>query len=235
MNGFTPSFRAMAARSRSLTAALLLALLPAAADAAIITSKSFFDEISSTTITFDVTGAGAPISLIEGQSLTMPTAEYQAQGVLFQSPIHWINDGTPAFDVAQLMGGSPDISIPSTAIDSFTILFTIPVRSVGLFVANNHIVDPAGPSFIARDAQNNILQSLAFGSQDIASPFVAGRFQFVDYGFMGLTSEAPIASLTINKQAAIFDDLIFSAQVPSPSSLLPLGFAAVFAARRRRR
>jgi len=235
MNGFTPNSRAMAARSRSLAAALLFAALPISADAAIITSKSFFDELPSTTITFDVTGDGAPVNLIDGQSLTMPTAEYQAQGVLFQSPILWVNDGTTAFDVVQLIGGSLDISIPSASIDSFTILFTIPVRSVGFFVANNHIVDPAGPSFIARDAQNNILQSLVFGSQDIASPFVAGRFQFVDYGFMGLTSETPIASLTINKQAAIFDDFIFSAQVPSPSSLLPLGFAAVFAARRRRR
>ncbi len=235
MDGFTPFPRAIPARSRTIAAALLLAALPAAASAAIITSKSFFAALPTTTINFDLTGAGAPVNLIDGQSLTMPTAEYQAQGVLFQSPILWVNDGTTAFDVAQLTGGSPDISIPSASISSFTILFTTPVRSVALFVANNHIIDPAGPSFIARDAQNNILQSMAFGSQSSASPFVAARFQFVDFGFMGFTSDTPIASLTINKQAAIFDDLTFSALVPAPASILPFTLAAAFASRRRRR
>lgn len=222
-------------RRALLIAAAAIALASADAGAGIINNKSFFNSLPTTTINFETTGAGAAVPLVDGQTLTMPTSAYQNLGVLFQSPIAWVNDGGIDFDIAQFIGGSPDNSIPSSAVASLVIQFTTPVRSVGFFVANTYSVDGVGPTFVARDAQGNILQSVSFGTQTGASQFVAGRVGTADYGFMGLTSVTPIATLSISKQAAILDDLMFSSQIPAPASALALGALAFWAGPRRRR
>lgn len=215
--------------------AAIIAAASSSAQAGMITSKSFFNSIPTTTINFETNGAGVPVPLIDGQTLTMPTSAYQNLGVLFQSPIAWVNDGGIDFDIAQFIGGSPDNSIPSSSVGSLVIQFAAPVRSVGFFIANTYSLDGTGPTFVARDSQGAILESVSFGTQSGSSPFVAGRTGSADYGFMGLTSTTPIFTLSVSKQAAILDDLMFSSQIPAPASALVFGGLAIWAGARRRR
>lgn len=218
----------------ALAAAATVPLAPAAL-AGVIDDKAFFDELPTTTITFEVNGAGNPVSLIEGQTMTMPASAYAAQGVMFQSPIAWVNDGGVDFINAQFLGGSPEIAIPSAAVSTFTIEFTVPVRSVGMFVANTHAMDASGPTFVARDAQGDVIEMVSFGTQTSGSQFVDGRAGSADYGFMGIFSATPIATLTVTKQSAIFDDLMFSSEIPAPAGALLLGGAGCWLIGRRRR
>ncbi len=228
----TRRFRALGIALCALVGAVVSPL--SAAHAGVITSKSFFDALPTTTIDFETDGLGNAISLIDGQTMTMPTSAYQNLGVVFQSAVSWVNDGTIDFDIAQFLGGSPNNAIPSSSINGMTIMFTVPVRSVGMFIANNHIIDSDGPTFTARDEFGNILETVAFGSQASESSFVEGRVGIADYGFMGLTSTTLIASLTISKEAAILDDLMFSSEIPSPGAAIPFALLAAYAARRRR-
>ncbi len=222
-------------RGALAVAAACAAFVTSDAGAGVITSKSFFAPLPTTAINFETNGAGTSVPLIDGQTMTMPTSAYSNLGVVFQSPIAWVNDGGIDFDIAQFLGGSPDNSIPSSSVASLVIQFTAPVRSVGFFIANTYSLDGVGPTFVARDSQGNVLESVSFGTQTGASPFVAGRIGTADYGFMGLTSATPIATLSISKQAAILDDLMFSSQIPAPAGALTLGALALWAGPRRRR
>ena len=217
-------------------AALATGLIAAgAAQGAYITDPGFFNDYPSTLITFETDGMGNTISLIEGQSQAMPANEYASLGVTFtggSGPVYWVNDGNTAFDVAQSLGGSANIAIPSSLTNSFTITFTTEVRAFGFFVVNNRNVDPTGPVFVVRDTEGNIIDTAEFGPT-----FVAGTIPTpnttADYGFMGVMTTVPIGSVTITKQAAILDDLHFSA-VPTPGSMLVAGIGPVLLIRRRR-
>jgi hypothetical protein len=218
-----------------------LALCAGAAHGAIISDASFFDSKPTTLITFETNGAGSPVTLLQGQSLAMPANEYAALGVTLTgigSSVYWVNDGNAAFDAAQTVGASPTVSIPSSLNNSFTLTFSTEVRAFGFFVANNRLIDSTGPVFVARDAGGNVIETVTFGNATNGSPFVDGTFTIpnttADYGFMGLVSSVPIASVTVTKQAAILDDLRFSA-VPAPG----MGAATILGAgllglRRRR-
>jgi hypothetical protein len=217
----------------TLAGAGAMMVAAAEAGAAPITDKSYFFKGPSTLIDFETDGNGAPISLIDGQSLSMPTTAYQSKGVVFSSGVKWVNDGTPAFDAAQNISGTPTISIPSSGITSLTVTFSTAVHAVGIWIANNFQLDSAGPTMTARDASNNVIESVSFGNQSGGSPFVDGRIMFCDYGFMGIASKAAIKSITITKNAAILDDLIFD-QVPAPAGAGVLGVGLAVWSRRRR-
>lgn len=233
-----PSHEARDTRRRAVVFAALAgagALLIASVEAGAspITDKSYFFKGPSTLIDFETDGSGAPISLIDGQTLTMPTNAYQSKGVLFSSGVKWVNDGTPAFDAAQNISGTPTISIPSSGTSSLTITFANAVHAVGIWIANNFQLDPAGPTMTARDAANNVIETVSFGNQGGGSQFVDGRIMFCDFGFMGIASESAIKSITIAKNAAILDDLIFD-QVPAPAGAGLLGAGLAMWSRRRR-
>lgn len=207
--------------------ALALSAGPAAADT--IDDRGFFDPIPHTTIDFESRGDGSPLSLIDGQSLLMPANEYASLGVTFGPEVRWVNDGNPAFDAAQFIGGSPQVAIPSADVDLFDIFFSTPVRAVGMFVANNRVEDPSGPVFTAYDAGGAVLGTASFGAA-----FIDGSIGVADYGFMGILAGQDIARIRVTKEAAILDDLTFS-PVPSPGAASLLGCGALVAARRRRR
>jgi MYXO-CTERM domain-containing protein len=207
----------------------------ASARAAVITDPGFFPAGQSTLINFETDGAGNPITLIDGQRQAMPSNAYAAQGVTFAgvgSQLYWVNDGNAAFDAAQLIGGSPDNSIPSSLCNQFTLTFTTPVRAFGFFIANNRLVDAAGPSFLVKDTGGNVITTVQFGA-----PFIDGTTSApnttADYGFMGYQADTLIGSVTVTKQAAILDDLRFTS-VPAPGPLA-LGAAGGLAMLRRRR
>lgn len=203
-------------------------------DCGFITDQVFFEGFESTLIDFETRGNGTPLALIEGQTLTMPTAEYASFGVTFSPAVQWVNDGTPAFNAAQNLGGTAHHAIPSTSVNTFTMTFAGGVRSVGMWVANNYVTDPDGPLFTARDSDGVVIKQFTFGSQTSGSEFVHGRVLTADYGFFGLFSTVPIATVTITKSAAILDNLVFSEQIPAPGAVGALAVAGLYASRRRR-
>lgn len=213
-----------------------LLLVPAGiAQAGIITSPSEFSSVPHTLIDFETNGSGGTISLIQGQSLVMPVGAYAAQGVVFNSAIRWVNDGSAAFDAAQAALGSGIIGIPSSFVSTVDFNFTGTVRAFGIFIANNSVIDALGPTITAYDASGGVIQTLHWGSQFIQGTIVSGNTN-ADYGYLGLSSSTPIARVVIVKQAALLDDLRFgSTMVPAPASLGALGMAGLFASRRRRR
>ncbi|HYE61888.1 MAG TPA: hypothetical protein VD997_07815 [Phycisphaerales bacterium] len=224
------------ARTMLVAAAGLLSA--ATANAALITDASFFTPYPTTLINFETDVLGNPITLLQGQRLTMPANAYSPLGVTFagkgSEPVYWVNDGNAAFDAAQTLGGSPNVSIPSSLTNSFTVTFSVPVQALGFFVVNNRIADPTGPVFVARDAQGNVLETATWGSMFIDNTISIPNTT-ADYGFMGITTSTPIASVTVTKVHAILDDFRFS-PIPAPGtvSLAAVG-AALIASRRRRR
>lgn len=205
-----------------------------------ITDKSFFNPFSRTTITFENHGDGSPVQSVlspgnaplNGEVITMPTSEYSAQGLLFQTQINWVNDGNGFFDGAQMLGGSPTLSIPSANIDQFTLEFTVPVKGFGFFIAHNPLAQGSEPpTFVARDASNNVIGSVTWNASFVDGTLGGGQ---AEYGFMGLQSDTLIKTVTITKRAAILDDLIFS-PIPSPGALGMFTLFGLAAAGRRSR
>ncbi len=218
-----------------LVFAAALAAAASVAPAGLINDVSFFASMPTALINFETNGAGNPVTLIQGQTLVLPPTEYAAMGVTLTGttgPVYWVNDGNAAFDAAQAIGATPNNSIPSSLNNSFTITFSVNVKAFGFFVANNRLVDPNGPVFVARDAGGNILETASFGA-----PFIDGTIStpntLADYGFMGIFSSTNIASVTVTKQHALLDDLRFSS-VPAPAGA-SLAFMALSLAARRRR
>jgi hypothetical protein len=206
------------------------------AQAGLITDVSFFNTLPTALINFEQDAFGNNISLLQGERLTMPTGAYAPLGVEFvggASPVYWVNDGNAAFDAAQTLGASPTVSIPSSLTNAFTINFTVNVRAFAFFVANNRLADATGPIFVARDAGGNVLETANWGTA-----FVDGTIQIpnttADYGIMGIYTSVPIASVTISKQAAILDDLRYSA-IPAPGAVVLAGMGAALIGTRRRR
>lgn len=214
-----------------------LALATPAATAAIVTDRSFFDSVPYTEITWEFRGSGEPVvndssmPLINGETYPMPLTEYASQGITFLDQVNWVNDGNGSFDAAQLIGGgSPNLAIPSSNIDFFRIQFDVPIRGFAFFVANNRDEDPDGPTIIARDAMGNIIETITWGAA-----FIDGSVGQADYGYFGLQTGTLIRTIEISKDAAIFDNFIYS-EVPSPAPAFALLLAgAGLGARRNRR
>jgi hypothetical protein len=216
----------------ALVAAGVLGFGASASHAAIIDSASFFQSIPHTLIDFETDGLGNPLSLIDGQSAVMPAAEYAAAGVTFVSAVRWVNDASPAFDAAQAIGGSPDHAIPSAFVGNFAFTFSVPVRAFGMWVINNDGADPAGPSFLAYDANNVLIESVQFQGALIDGNVNDGN-TVATYGYMGIHADRDIARVEVRKVAATFDDLRFSA-VPAPGVAGLAGIAGLLGLRRRR-
>lgn len=232
-NGFVQ--RARCAAALALGALVSPVLAGEIASNGVITDKSFFNGLPTTLIDFETRGNGSALSLLEGQTMSLPTSEYSAQGALFSSGVNWVNDGTPAFNAAQNLAGMGPNAVPSTSVNTFTITFTGTVRSFAVWIANNFMVDANGPTIVARDGANQIIRTESFGNQTGGSIFVDGRVSVADYGVIGVWSQTPIASVTITKNTAIVDNLCFSSEIPAPGVVvLPAIGAAVFAVRRRR-
>ncbi len=226
-----PTRGARAARYVRMAIAALLA--PAlSAQGGVIKDPTFFDDLPSDLIEFDVDGDGAPVLLGDAASTPMPADEYSDLGVTFSPAVRWVNDGNASFDGAQTAAGLGEIAIPGASIGAFDIVFSTSVRSVGMWViANNSPEIETPPTFTAFDAQGVEIEVVAFGGD-----LVDGTVGIADYGFMGIFSPTPIARLQVEKQAAIFDNLTFSSAIPAPGPAALLGLGGVcLAARRRRR
>lgn len=197
-----------------------------------IYDAGFFDSIPTTVIDFETDGSGGAVGLANAGLAGMPAGEYAGLGVTFSPAVNWVNDGGASFDAAQTLAGSPEIAISyddGDGPETFSILFSVPVRSVGLVVIDNNsdlFGDP--PVFTAYDNGDNPLGMVTF-----SGVAVDGTVGSADYGFLGLCADVDIARLEITKDAAIFDDLTFSS-MPSPGALGLFGLAGLGVARRRR-
>ncbi len=157
-------------------AAILAGLIASQAKASPITDPSYFNGINSALINFETDGAGNPIDLIQGARRAMPSNAYAAQGITINGiGVDWSDDGNAAFHAALVIAGSPQNSMPSSLCDHFTITFSPPVLNFGMLVVNNRTADPNGPSFIARDANGNIIDSQQFGSKFIDGTVADGQ------------------------------------------------------------
>lgn len=197
--------------------------------AAIITDPGFFAPIAgqTTTVTFDVNGAGGAVNLIEGASQAMPVNEYLSQGVRFNQ-VRWVNDGNASLDAAQSMLGLGPIAIPSSQVGQFDIEFSTMVRAFGLWVINNTAASSSAPTFTAYNGSGQVIESVAFGGA-----FLDGTVGVAQFGFMGIVSEQAIARVRVTLDAAIFDNLMH-APVPAPGAAALFGLAGLAALRRRR-
>ncbi len=219
----------MAARAVGLgLGVVMLAGVAGVASASPVSSKDFFAAYSPTITRWEVDGAGAAVTLLEGGTRSLPAGEYASSGFKFSQDIAWVNDSSAAFNGAQLIVGSLQNAIPSSAFDSFDVLFGDPTDAFGFVVVNNQSATTV-PSFTAFDAQNNVIETVTWGAA-----FQQGVLSGAQYGFMGMWSQnAKIARVSVVKQAAILDDFYF-ATVPGPGGLVVIGCGAVMAGRRRR-
>jgi hypothetical protein len=176
-----------------------------------IADQSFFDSIAHTFIPWELDGSGAPVVLGNGASQPMPLGEYASVGVTFIGEPHWVNDAGIDFDLAQMIGGTPENSLIPLGPD-LVISFSTPVRAFGLWVISNNSL-PGDPVFEARDAGGSLLESVT-----LSGPLLDGTIGGADYGFMGILSNVDIASIRITGAATEYDNFRFSA-VPEPGSL----------------
>lgn len=213
-----------------------------------IADRGYFGP-GATVIDFESRGDGAPVvsddldPLLEGETMLLPAGEYASSGVVFSQDIFWVNDGTPTFDAAQILGGlsgqggSQSLSIPSTWIGAFDMIFTTPVEAFGFFVADNWSEEGReAVSFQAYDASDALIDSQVFAG-GFVDDTVTALNSTAAYGFMGISrsdDQNPISRVTITKGAAILDDLVFT-QVPAPGAVGVLGVAGAVVAGRRRR
>jgi hypothetical protein len=223
--------------------------LAGGASGAPIFDLSFFDTEPAVYIDFETDGSGAPVNLLDGQTLTMPAAEYAdydpenlhgfTTGVTFSPQVNWVNDGN-LFDNILDAFASPQNGISSADIDLFELAFSSPVTSFGLWVAdNNSIGTGTQPIFTIKDTQGQIIEVLDFNG--LSGAFHDGTFDvggsIVNYGFMGYAinpqSQVTIGSVEIQKGESIFDDLTF-VPVPAPSTLALSALTGIYALRRRR-
>ncbi|MBN2593162.1 MAG: PEP-CTERM sorting domain-containing protein [Sedimentisphaerales bacterium] len=210
-----------------LAAVISLAFSSRPASAIIITDSDFFSDKTHIVITFETDGLGNKLNIGWGQSQSMPSDEYAHYGFTFEPDISWVNDGGPAFDEAQAIGGSPEIGIPTGNEDDFIINMSFPTRAFGFWVINNP--DPPYDEpypYLTLEAygDDGLVEEAIFEGDAIDGVIGSGA----EYGFLGIASNQFITSIHVTKGATMLDNFTYS-PIPEPATviLLGLGFLAL--------
>lgn len=213
-----------------LVAVVALAFSSRSASAMVILDSDFFSGTTHMFITFETDGMGNKLNLQEGQSQSMPSDEYAHYGFTFEPGISWVNDGSPAGDEAQAIGGSLEIGIPGVDDDDFTINFSFPVRAFGFWVINNPDAEDEPYSYLTLQAYgaDGLIEEVIFEGDAIDG--VIGNE--AEYGFLGIASDQFITSIHVTKGATMLDNFTFS-PIPEPATFLILGLGCLALLRKR--
>ncbi|HKQ49497.1 MAG TPA: thrombospondin type 3 repeat-containing protein [Phycisphaerae bacterium] len=185
----------------SLAMVLCVMIGAGSAHAAPITDPSYFNSIPHTHLTFEQNGAGVPFAPILS-SQTLPSAEYAAQGVSFLPSTRLTRDSDSCFRFVQdFAGGSTPYGL--VASQTQTMVFNPPVSAFGcVFVA----IAFQNATFTAKDINGAVIETAMF-----TGPFIDGTgCGFLEYGFIGITSTTPIASVDVAAFSGVMDNLRFA-------------------------
>jgi hypothetical protein len=212
------------------------------ASAMVILDSDFFSGTTRTVITFETDGMGNLLDLGQGQSQSMPADEYAHYGFTFEPSISWVNDASPAFDEAQVIGGSPEIGIPA-GVNDFTINFSVPVRAFGFWVINNPLAqDELYPGLTLQAyGADGLIEEVIFEGDAIDGVIVSHDYDGIpfddiedraEYGFLGIASEKFITSAHVTKGATMLDNFTYS-PIPEPATFLILNLGFLVLLRKR--
>jgi len=225
----------------------------------VIDDRSFFDGLEHTFLDFETRGDGTPLAPLipPNDSAGMPSDEYAGSGILFDGPfVSWGRVPPPEpilfpegnrSDALEAAGSLSLYFGGGSQTESFSILFTEPVRAVGMAIIQQGFRGGAPSihrtSIISAYGQDGaLLGELRFwgdlidgGTGGVLAGGIFGdEFQQFQYGFVGFASETPIARLELDEIGAVFDDLHFSA-VPAPGAGAAFALLGLGALARRRR
>ena len=221
-----------------LIAVVALSFSSHPASALVILDPNFFSGTTHIVITFETDGLGNRLNLAEGQSKSMPADEYTYYGFTFEPDISWVNDAGLEFDEAQVIGGSPEIGIPSPDEDDFIINMSFPTRAFGFWVINNPEPRNRPYSYLILQAygDDGLIEEVTFegdaidGVIDDRDEFIFGR---AEYGFLGIASDQFITSIHVTKRATMLDNFTYSL-IPEPATVILLGLGFLVILRKRR-
>jgi hypothetical protein len=169
--------------------------------AAPITDPGFFSAISHTQLSFEQDGAGVTFSPIISNQ-TLPSTEYASSGVSFLPNTRLARDSDSCFRLVQdFAGGSTPYGLVASQTQS--MVFNPPVSAFGcVFVA----IAFQNATFTAKDINGAVIETAEF-----TGPFVDGTgCGFLEYGFIGITSSTPIASVDVAAFSGFIDNLRFA-------------------------
>jgi len=223
-----------------LIAVVALSFSSRPASAIIITDSDFFSGTTHMVITFETDGMGNKLKIAEGQSKSMPADEYAHYGFTFEPDISWVNDIAPAFDEAQVIGGSPEIGIPTGEEDDFTINMSFPTRAFGFWVINYPDQSDEPYPYLTLEAygDDGLIEEVTFEGDAIdgiiydQGGIFGGSPNPVEYGFLGIASDQFITSIHVTKGATMLDNFTYS-PIPEPATFLILGLGCLVLLRKR--
>jgi hypothetical protein len=169
--------------------------------AAPITSSDYFTSIAHTQITFEQDGAGVTFSPVTATQ-ALASTEYASQGVSFLPSTRLARDGDVCFRIVQdIAGGSTPYGLVASQTQS--IVFNPPVSAFGCaFVA----IIFQNATFTARDTNGDVIEMAEF-----TGPFIDGSgCGYLEYGFIGMSSTTPIASVDVTAFSGFIDNLRFA-------------------------
>ena len=213
-----------------LIAVVALSFSSRSASALVILDPNFFSGTTHIVITFETDGLGNKLNLAEGQSKPMPAEEYAHYGFTFEPDISWVNDAGPAFDEAQIIGGSPEIGIPGADEGDLIINMSFPTRAFGFWVINDLTAENEQFPYLTLEAygDDGLIEEVTFEGEAID-----GVIENVEYGFLGIASEQFITSIHVTKSAAMLDNFTYS-PIPEPATFILLGLGLLAILRKRR-
>jgi hypothetical protein len=213
-----------------LIAVVALSFSSRPALALVITDSDFFAGTTHMVITFETDGLGNKLKIAEGQTQSMPADEYAHYGFTFEPDISWVNDDSPAFDEAQVIGGSLKIGILAGDEDDFIINMSFPTRAFGFWVINDPTAENEPFPYLTLQAYgvDGLIEEVTFDGEAIDGIIGSSA----EYGFLGIASEKFITSIHVTKGATMLDNFTYS-PIPEPATFLILGLGCIVLLRKR--
>jgi hypothetical protein len=242
-------------RSRLLAFVLpTTAFACAGADGAyVISDRAFFSGIDHTFLNFEARGDGTALNLAPKQVALIPSDEYASVGIRFATSFGWAHVGPPPDSNASMSNAVDAAGSWPTIVggvgDTWVMEFVSPVRAIGMGVIQGSFGFGEEPgeditvTMTAFDADGNLLGRASLWTDTVdggfGGPYEGGKFgdewSQINYGFLGLATETPIARLEFtNAFFSNIDDLHVSA-IPAPGAGTAFALLGLGAGARRKR